>query len=196
MRIKGKIATWHDDKGYGFVAPLSGDKQVFVHIKAFSNRNRRPQVNDIVSFAVSKDRQGRPCAIQATLAGDKLKEKTAQKSNSFSIVFALGFLVVVGISVLTGRLPEFIGIAYAVLSLIAYFVYLWDKSAAKHGDWRTSESALHFLGLAGGWPGALIAQQTLRHKSKKVEFRRVLWATVLINCGVFVWLLTGGVVLL
>lgn len=45
MRIKGKIASWHDDKGYGFVAPVSGGEQVFVHIKAFSNRNRRPLVN-------------------------------------------------------------------------------------------------------------------------------------------------------
>lgn len=32
---------------------------------------------------------------------------------------------------------------------------------------RTQESTLHGLSLLGGWPGALIAQQVLRHKSKK-----------------------------
>jgi len=35
----------------------------------------------------------------------------------------------------------------------------------------------------GGWPGALIAQKTFRHKSKKREFQTVFWATVVLNCG-------------
>jgi len=30
MRIKGKITSWHDDKGYGFVTPLAGGKTVFI----------------------------------------------------------------------------------------------------------------------------------------------------------------------
>jgi uncharacterized membrane protein YsdA (DUF1294 family) len=46
------------------------------------------------------------------------------------------------------------------------------------------------LGLAGGWPGALIAQQALRHKSKKMSFRVVLCATVILNSAAFVWLHT------
>jgi uncharacterized membrane protein YsdA (DUF1294 family) len=50
------------------------------------------------------------------------------------------------------------------------------------------ESTLHLLALAGGWPGALVAQQKLRHKSKKESFRFVFWVTVLLNFGVFVWL--------
>jgi uncharacterized membrane protein YsdA (DUF1294 family) len=58
------------------------------------------------------------------------------------------------------------------------------------GAWRTAEGSLHLLGLAGGWPGALIAQQMLRHKSKKTSFVAVLWATVLINGAVFLWLHT------
>ena len=27
MRSKGKIASWNDDKGYGFITPLTGGKQ-------------------------------------------------------------------------------------------------------------------------------------------------------------------------
>jgi uncharacterized membrane protein YsdA (DUF1294 family) len=50
---------------------------------------------------------------------------------------------------------------------------------------------LHLLGLAGGWPGALIAQQMLRHKSKKASFLAVFWVTVLINCGALLWLHTA-----
>ena len=59
--------------------------------------------------------------------------------------------------------------------------YALDKSAAQQGAWRTRESTLHLLALCGGWPGALVAQQTLRHKSSKAEFRMVFWATVLLN---------------
>jgi uncharacterized membrane protein YsdA (DUF1294 family) len=53
------------------------------------------------------------------------------------------------------------------------------------------------IALLGGWPGALLAQKLLRHKSKKQSFQVVFWATVLLNCGVLGWLLTskGAVVL-
>jgi uncharacterized membrane protein YsdA (DUF1294 family) len=77
-----------------------------------------------------------------------------------------------------------------VASLLTFVMYAIDKSAARKGHWRTQESTLHFMSLAGGWPGALVAQQKLRHKSRKKSFRSVFWATVLLNVGVFIWLLT------
>ena len=67
-----------------------------------------------------------------------------------------------------------------------------DKSAARSGGWRTQESTLHGLSLIGGWPGALIAQQVLRHKSRKEEFRFVFWLTVVINVCVLGWLFTDS----
>jgi uncharacterized membrane protein YsdA (DUF1294 family)/cold shock CspA family protein len=188
MRSKGKIASWNDDKGYGFITPLAGGKRVFIHIKALSNRKRRPEVNDVVTYSLSKDKQGRPCAANATLAGDKLKRKTAQKSNPFALLFALAFLFAIGVSVATGALPGIILVAYVAMSLITFAAYAFDKSAAKGGRWRTSEGTLQFLGLIGGWPGAVLAQQTLRHKSKKTSFLTVFWMTVLANCAALVWL--------
>ena len=44
--------------------------------------------------------------------------------------------------------------------------------------------------LAGGWPGALLARHTLRHKSSKPSFRRVYWTTVVLNLGAFVAVFT------
>ena len=74
-----------------------------------------------------------------------------------------------------------IAAAYAGMSLLTFVVYAIDKAAAQAQRWRTPESTLHLLALAGGWPGALLAQQWLRHKSVKQPFRTVFWLTVVIN---------------
>jgi len=190
MRIKGKITTWNDEKGFGFITPNAGGKQVFIHISAFSNRNRRPEINQLVTYAPSTDKQGRPRAENATLAGDKLRKKGYRSNGALSILSSGFFLVIVGISVLAGKIPLLILALYLVASILTFFVYAADKSAAQKGAWRTNESILHLLSTAGGWPGALIAQQKLRHKSKKQSFRFVFWFTVLLNCCAFIWLLT------
>ena len=164
-------------------------KRIFIHINAFKNRNRRPETNQIVAYAVSTDRQGRPCAVQATLAGDRLVEDKNRNSVSLPVIGAAIFLVLVVISVLASKIPAVILAIYVVASLVTYVAYAVDKSAAKKGSWRTQESTLHLLSLIGGWPGAVVAQQTLRHKSKKESFRVAFWVTVILNCGIFVWLL-------
>ena len=190
MRVKGKITSWNDEKGFGFITPLAGGKQIFIHISALSNRNRRPDLNEVVTYSVSKDKHGRPCAANATLAGDRLTKKEAKKSNTAAILFAVLFLVAVAVSALAGSLSNYLLVGYVALSLVTFFAYAFDKSAAQRGAWRTSEGTLLFLGLAGGWPGALIAQETLRHKSKKASFRTVFWITVFVNCAALAWLHT------
>lgn len=191
MHTKGKITTWNDEKGFGFITPSTGGKQVFVHVKAFGNRNRRPEINQLVTYALSSDGKGRPCATKATLAGDRLPERVERPNDSLSVIVAAFFLVIVGVSVLTAKMPPSVLAIYMVASLLTFIMYAVDKSAAQKGAWRTQESTLHLLSLVGGWPGALIAQQKLRHKSKKQSFRSVFWLTVLLNCGVFAWLFTS-----
>lgn len=107
-----------------------------------------------------------------------------------SVIIAGLFLIIVGGAVVLSKIPPLIFAIYVVVSLITFIIYAVDKSAARKGTWRTQESTLHLLSLVGGWPGALIAQQTLRHKSRKQPFRAVFWVTVLINCGAFIWLFT------
>lgn len=190
MRTKGKITTWNDEKGFGFITPDAGGKQVFIHISAFNNRNRRPETNQLVSYTLSADKKGRPRVGKATLAGDSLRKKEHRSNGALSIFGSGFFFVIVSLSVLTGKIPVLILALYLVASLLTFFVYAADKSAAQKGTWRTNESTLHLLSLAGGWPGALIAQQKLRHKSQKQPFRFVFWVTVLLNSSVFIWLLT------
>ena len=83
---------------------------------------------------------------------------------------------------------------YLTLSLLSFIAYAIDKSAAKRGKWRTKESTLHLLALMGGWPGALFAQNVLRHKSVKASFRNVFWLTVIANLAVLAYGIQTGAV--
>ncbi|WP_323846581.1 DUF1294 domain-containing protein [Microbulbifer magnicolonia] len=194
-RVKGKISSWNDDKGFGFVEPMPGGKRVFIHIKAFANRQRRPQTGDVVTFELSSDRQGRPRAIKAVLAGDKpqVRRKSAgsHPTGSRPMLIGLIFFGLVAASVALGKLPPLVLMFYLGMSLLTYLLYYLDKSAARSGGWRTKESSLHLLALLGGWPGALIAQQRLRRKSRKQPFRFLFWLTVLGNLGALAWLHTA-----
>jgi len=77
-------------------------------------------------------------------------------------------------------------VGYAVASVIAFAAYGLDKRAARLGQRRTPERTLHIIELLGGWPGALLAQQLLRHKSSKPSFVAVFWFTVMLNIGAFI----------
>jgi uncharacterized membrane protein YsdA (DUF1294 family) len=77
---------------------------------------------------------------------------------------------------------------YATSSLACFALYAWDKAAARAGRRRTPESTLLLLGLACGWPGGLLAQRWLRHKTSKFAFQWRFWCTVLLNAGLFAWL--------
>ena len=68
-----------------------------------------------------------------------------------------------------------------VMSLVTFVVYARDKAAARDRRWRVAESTLHPLALVGGWPGALLAQEVLRHKTVKASFRATFWCTVVAN---------------
>lgn len=112
------------------------------------------------------------------------------KLGRFSIWLALLFLSGVGVATGFSWLPLQILIGYLSVSLFTYLVYAWDKSAAKRHAWRVRERNLHLLALFGGWPGALIAQQQLRHKSLKQPFRSICWLTVGLNLAGSLWLMT------
>lgn len=71
--------------------------------------------------------------------------------------------------------------AYGVVSLLAFLLYWNDKRKARADHWRTPENVLHAVELAGGWPGALLAQQLFRHKTRKLSFQLVFWIIVLLH---------------
>jgi uncharacterized membrane protein YsdA (DUF1294 family)/cold shock CspA family protein len=181
MRYQGKITNWKDDQGFGFVTPNGGGRQVFVHIRSFSNRRRRPIGDELVTYELGIDSKGRPQGENVAFVGDSASHVSTAGPGIGSLTFAVLFLTLVAGAAFVGRLPFAVIALYLVGSAVAFCAYALDKSAARTGRWRTPEDTLHIFGLAGGWPGALVAQKVLRHKSQKQSFQLVFWATVLLN---------------
>lgn len=120
---------------------------------------------------------------------NRLSQKNSNKqpntrtanSRSMPLLLVVIFLTILIIAAQQRILPIGVVGIYLTLSLLTFIAYAIDKSAAKRGKWRTKESTLHLLALMGGWPGALSAQNLLRHKSAKASFRNVFWLTVVVN---------------
>jgi uncharacterized membrane protein YsdA (DUF1294 family) len=69
----------------------------------------------------------------------------------------------------------------AVMSLICFIAYGFDKRRAVRGGRRVPERTLHFLSFMGGWPGAFLGQRHFRHKTQKLAFLRVFWLDVFLH---------------
>jgi len=188
MRLKGRITEWQDDRGFGFITPMIGEERVFVHIKSFTSRNRRPSGDELVTYEQKRDPKGRLQANNVSFSGKVALPTSTPGPGIKSLLFAVTFLVIVSIAVFEGRLPMFVFWLYLAGSGITFIAYAWDKSSARNNQWRTQESTLQLFSLLGGWPGALIAQKYLRHKSIKQSFQITFWGTVVLNCGGLIWL--------
>ncbi|MBW4967964.1 DUF1294 domain-containing protein [Pseudoalteromonas sp. CR1] len=101
------------------------------------------------------------------------------------IILSLFFIFITWVAHFKWGITIFAPTYITVISAITFIMYAWDKQKAKQSVnkkvSRTSERTLHLLALCGGWPGALIAQQLLRHKSQKKRFITVLWVCILLN---------------
>lgn len=65
-----------------------------------------------------------------------------------------------------------------VLSAVSFASYAFDKGRAVRGGGRLPEAQLLAIDALGGWPGGLVAQQLLRHKTAKPSYQFVFWLIV------------------
>ena len=191
LPYQGMITDWKDDKGFGFILPNAGGARVFLHVTAFENRSRVPQGSELVTYELSADERGRPRAINVAFVGEKRTPPPASAPGPglLALFFAVAVLALVAWAVAAGRLPRALLLAYTGMSTAAYLTYAFDKLAALKNRRRVPENVLHMLGLLGGWPGAALAQKTMRHKTQKRSFQVAFWITVALNCAALGWLL-------
>ncbi|WP_010490280.1 DUF1294 domain-containing protein [Pseudomonas sp. S9] len=221
MEVHGSIKSWNDEKGFGFIRPEQGGPEVFAHISAMRG-DRRPLVGDKVLYIASRDDKGRIRAEHLRLAGElsldqpsirrkprkpqpEIKKASRPPRRQGSAPMQnLGFKTLVFACLyalpLFGSFQLFfkagfiwILVAYGLMSLVSFVQYWSDKAKAMRGAWRIPETTLHLVELSGGWPGALIAQQCFRHKTRKGAYQLIFWLIILAHqLFWFDWLVLGG----
>jgi uncharacterized membrane protein YsdA (DUF1294 family)/cold shock CspA family protein len=188
VRETGVVKAWNPDRGFGFVQ-RDGAPDLFLHIKAFPRGAAEPAVGDEITFEVEVQPDGKPRAAQARLAEEPYVPPVRPTSPIIGTLAILAFASIYSlVEVYWGPVPLWVLFLYLGVSAITFGAYAIDKSAARLKQRRVAETSLILLGMLGGWPGAILAQQLLRHKTTKQSFRAVFWASVLINVFVFVTL--------
>jgi len=191
MRFEGTLKSWNDERGFGFIAPDQGSDDVFVHVKAFSRRNGRPAVGQRLAFEIEMGPQGKKRAknVEAVRIAAAKRSRREEEPANWDIVSLSAIPVLIAMYVCVyfyWTVSPLWAVAYFIASIVTFFAYAFDKTAAVRGNWRTREGTLLGLGLLCGWPGALLAQKGLRHKSSKQSFRNAFWITVLLNLLAFI----------
>lgn len=184
---QGTITQWHDDKGWGLIAPDASGEALFFHIKAFEPRTRRPQAGLAVIYISGVDAKGRARATSVKAPawmGSATNESRQPRGGRGAPTFPwLAALVALAAPLAVWQLSGAwaLGVVYAVMSVVSSLAYSMDKAKAAGAGRRTPESTLHLLDLACGWPGGLLAQHLFRHKNRKMSFQVAFWLTVALN---------------
>lgn len=170
--LTAKIVEWDRQKGFGFIRV--GKQRVFLHKNNFIERHKKPEVGDAIRFMLGKDAKGRTCATNAVHVND------GGRITIPNLFVLIGLLVLPTIA-LQRRAVDFLWVSGYVFALgaLTYWAYAGDKRWAREGSRRLPEAHLHLLELAGGWPGAFLAQKRLRHKCSKSTYQFVFWFIVL-----------------
>ena len=192
--VLGKVIEWDDGRGFGFIQPHDDDRRLFFHIRDYRRSGRRPEIGELVRFRLSRQADGRWCAQDVDRVAQRRRGavRRAVSTDAPRIGWApamallAGYAALLAWSLAAGRLPLAIAACVPVLSLITWLLYAADKRAAQGRRRRVPEVHLHALELAGGWPGALLAQRMLHHKSRKRSYQAVFWIVVALNVSAVV----------
>lgn len=189
----GQLIKWKGERAFGFIQPVDGSKEVFLHISELKDATRRPQLGDTTNcYVVAKD--GKERAYNAfilrargkPISPSSINKNTSNAAKTASIftvlifqVLLLSVIPLVGSIHLAWKTSNLIPIAlYPAMSLVTFALYTDDKACAQTGNWRTSEKTLHLCELAGGWLGGFIAQRKLHYKNRKQSYQIVFWGIV------------------
>ncbi|UOA10716.1 cold shock domain-containing protein [Methylobacter sp. S3L5C] len=103
--VKGVLKTWKEDRGFGFIKPDDGGKDIFIHISALNGVSRRPTTGDIIYYQIAKDNRGKYKAINAQIEGVSLTEDITKdslqssRSKKWLIVITAVVLIIIAVAV-------------------------------------------------------------------------------------------------
>ncbi len=136
MRFDGLIKSWSDDRGFGFIEPLKGGQEIFVHIKAFRSGTGRPVPNLKVSFEVELSADGKKRAknvqfSRLTRAVSRMASMSSATWGTGSIGALAGFAVCYLLVTIAYGTPMLLALGYLGMSLVSAVAYWLDKTALR-----------------------------------------------------------------
>lgn len=196
----GVLKQWKKD--FGFIQVENGER-FFVHISTLKRGGiHQPRIGDTIYFTLGKDKQGRARAQTAGRNPEQLEKANARRAAHrqanaqprFDWIDYAAFCLLPVALLLAAASPirGLILVAMVMLSAASYVLYAFDKNQAQKNAWRVPEATLHGLAILGGWPGALLAQHRLRHKTQKGTFRVVFAISALLNVLILAYLLLSA----
>jgi len=107
--LKGKLVKWNAKKGFGFIRPNNGSKNIFIHISDFKEKGFTPYVGETIFYSIGRGKDGKEKAISAysnrkklTHVGiyDKQKQQSYRGRNilnrRFILILFLGLFIMIG----------------------------------------------------------------------------------------------------
>lgn len=83
-RIDGKLKTWNEDKGFGFITPLNGGQDIFVHISSYPRRGGKPVVGEALSFEITLNADQKKKAVNVQRLGQPHGKSSSQRQSNSS----------------------------------------------------------------------------------------------------------------
>lgn len=115
-RINGTLKIWNKDKGFGFITPLNGGQDVFVHISDYPKLGGLPKVGEPLSFELILNNDGKKKAVlvqrpggkpAASKPGNRRQTITGPKNSLVTRFITLVLIVMIGIAGYTFLAPKF-----------------------------------------------------------------------------------------
>ncbi|MFA6162897.1 MAG: cold shock domain-containing protein [Methylobacter sp.] len=108
VMLKGVLKTWKEDRGFGFIKPDNGKRDVFIHISSLKGASRRPVVGDVIYYQIAKDSRGKFKAVRAHIEGVAIIEEEVKTSgvpkikigSKEIIAIVLGLLIIAVVAVI------------------------------------------------------------------------------------------------
>ena len=123
MRMTGTLRSWNEERGFGFIAPTHGGREIFVHASALPRDGTRPVVGETLSYELGTGRDGKPAAIEVYRTAIGAPEVRRHRPTA------------------PRRARHRFGMALWLLVAVAAAVYVYGRVAG-HGYFRTGASPL------------------------------------------------------
>ncbi len=115
---RGILTSWKDDKGFGFIKPDVGTRDVFLHVSAVKGASRRPRPGDTIFYELTTEPNGKVRASNASIEGvmSNAPAKRCQPK-SYKLLTVISILSVIAIAT-----PPVMKLSSSDFPLLATFV--------------------------------------------------------------------------